>query len=309
VKIVRLMGGIGNQMFQYAFGEALSFFTGEEVLFDKLNFEARKKEEIGNSGVDKRGICIKDYELGIFNLNIQFADKKQIKSIKNKPLLKIPQFIRKNLHIKDKVLSDNIAEEKQNTCYEHELLKISGDAYYQGYFQSEKYFKDISGFLISSFRFPPFKDDENKKFADKILNAQDAVFIQVRRGDYLAIADTDKIMCSVEYYKKGAEYIAQRVENPQFFVFSAEDPDWAIKNLNIGFPFEIIGAENTGKEKYYENMHLMSLCRHAVLANSSYSWWGAWLNQNSNKIIVAPDPWFSTNSDIYCDSWVKISRE
>ena len=271
------MGGIGNQMFQYAFGEALSFFTREEVLFDKLNFEARKKEEIGNSGVDKRGICIRDYELGIFDLNIKFADKKQIKKIKNKPLFKISQFIRKKLHIKNKILS-------------------------------EKYFKDISSFLISTFRFPSFKDDENRKLANKILNVQNTVFIQVRRGDYLAIADADKIMCSIEYYKKGAEYIAQRVENPKFFVFSAEDPGWAIKNLNIGFPFEIIGAKNTGKEKYYENMHLMSLCRHAVLANSSYSWWGAWLNQNPNKIIVAPDPWASTNSDICCDSWIKISR-
>ncbi len=309
MKIVRLMGGIGNQMFQYAFGKALSFFNQEEVLFDKLNFEARKKEEIGNSGVDKRGICIKDYELGIFNLNIQFADKKQIKEVKNKPPLKIPQFIRKKLHMGDRILSDNTVQEKQNNCYEPELFKISGDAYYDGYFQSEKYFKDISSFLISAFRFPSFKDDENKKIADKILNAQNAVFIQVRRGDYLATADADRIMCSVEYYKKGAEYIAQRVENPKFFVFSAEDPDWAIRNLLIGFPFEIIGTENVGKEKYYENMHLMSLCRHAVLANSSYSWWGAWLNQNQNKIIVAPYPWFSTNSDICCDSWVKISRK
>lgn len=303
------MGGIGNQMFQYAFGKALSFFTGEEVLFDKLNYKARKKEERGKSGVDKKGICIRDYELGIFNLNIQFADKKQIKEVKNKPLLKIPKFIRKKLHIKDTILSNNIVEEKQNNCYEPELFNISGDTYYEGYFQSEKYFKDISSFLISAFRFPFFKDNENQRLADKILNAQNAVFMQVRRGDYLTLAKTNSIMCSVEYYKKGAEYIAQRVENPKFFVFSAEDPDWAIKNLKIGFPFEIIGTENTGKEKYYENMHLMSLCRHAVLANSSYSWWGAWLNQNQNKIIVAPDPWLLNNSDVCCDSWVKISRE
>jgi len=302
------MGGIGNQMFQYAFGEALSFITGEEVFFDKLNFEARKKEEVGNSGVDKKGLCIKDYELGVFNLKIKFADKEQIKKVKNKPILKIPEYIKK-LYMGEKTLSNNIVEEKQTNCYEPELFTISGDTYYDGYFQCEKYFQYISGYLITSFRFPSFIDDKNKKLADRILNTPNAVFIQVRRGDYLAIKDADRIMCSFNYYKEGAAYIAQRVENPKYFVFSAEDPNWAMKNLNIGFPFEIVGTENTGKEKYYENMHLMSLCRHAILANSSYSWWGAWLNQNHDKIIIAPDPWFLTKSDICCDNWVKIQRE
>jgi len=298
---------MGNQMFQYAFGTAVSFITGEEIIFDRLSFEARKKKEIGNSGVDRKGISIKDYELGIFGLDIHFADRKQIKKVKDKPLLKIPQFVKSKLHIKDGLLTDNIVEEKQINCYEPGLLNIQGDVYYKGYFQTEKYFKDISGFLVSSFGFPPFKDDKNKKLADRILHTRNAVFIQIRRGDYLALSDA--MMCSVEYYRKGVEYIAQRVENPQFFVFSAEDPDWAIKHLNIGFPFEIIGTENAGEERYYENMRLMTLCKHGILANSSYSWWGAWLNRNPNKIIVAPDPWFLEDSDICCDNWVKIPRK
>ena len=295
--IVKLMGGLGNQMFQYAAGRRLARANNTDLKLDVSWFS--EASAVAAS---------REYALQVFSAVQNIASMDDKTRLKNSLKNKLSVFLKRYLHIMSPLCLQTHIHEKQ-FHFDPDILHLCGEFYIEGYWQTEKYFKDISGFLISSFRFPPFKDDENKKFADKILNAQNAVFIQVRRGDYLAIADTDKIMCSVEYYKKGAEYIAQRVENPQFFVFSAEDPDWAIKNLNIGFPFEIIGAENTGKEKYYENMHLMSLCRHAVLANSSYSWWGAWLNQNSNKIIVAPDPWFSTDSDIYCDSWVKISRE
>ena len=105
---------------------------------------------------------------------------------------------------------------------------------------------------------------------------------------------------------KAVKHIKEHVENPTFFVFCAEDPDYIKNEFNIGCEFKLIGENNKTRETFYENMRLMQACKHCIIANSSYSWWAAWLNENSDKIVIAPSPWMRGDSKIVCDDWVKI---
>jgi len=309
MKIVRLMGGLGNQMLQYAFGKSISIITNEEVLFDKINFEERKKEEIGNTGFDKYGVSIRNYELDIFNLDIQFATEKQIKQCINQKVVgwKIPGLIRKIIN-KPKYITNNIIKEIPVNVFNPDFLEVKGDAYYEGYFHCDKYFNNIEDIIRKAFEFPPVTTQYNIDLLEKITGSENAASIHVRRGDYLNLPNFKKDMCCMSYFKKSAAYIASKVSNPTFFVFCAEDPEWIQNNFDIEFPFELIGVENIGPNAYYENMRLMSLCKHNIIVNSSYSWWGAWLNRNPDKIVIAPEPWFGDISDPIRDSWIRIQK-
>ena len=123
-----------------------------------------------------------------------------------------------------------------------------------------------------------------------------AVSLHVRRGDYVSDPKTKAILgvCSLDYYRAAIAHIAERIESPAFFVFS-DDIAWAKANLEIPFPCEYVD-HNQGQQSY-NDMHLMSLCKHHIIANSSFSWWGAWLNPRKDKIVIAPENWFANNED------------
>lgn len=309
LKIVKLQGGLGNQMFQYAFGKALEKKLNCKVLFDKINYDNIQSTIIGNTGKDANGICVRKYELGIFHPEIEFATEEQIKEcIGDETTIKsiYPGIIRKIFHIpKYKTISNRIIE-KDYCIIQNDLLKNYDKAYYEGYFQNEEYFKNIEQFIRNTFVLPPLKDNDyyNKELLQKITNTENSVFVHVRRDDYLNIGCT----ISNDYYKKAAKYIAQKIDNPKFFVFCAEDPDFIKNEFDIGFDFEFIGEKNKTPETYYENMRLMMTCKHSILANSSYSWWAAWLSEYKGKIVIAPTPWLNNKDKIICKNWIKIER-
>lgn len=307
MKIVKIMGGLGNQMFQYAFGLALSTYTGEDVLFDKTSFEIEKKQEVNNSGFNKDGVAVRDYELDIFNLDIKFATKKQIKQCINERIIgsRIPGFLRK-IFKESGQISNNIITESVVNVYEQELFDIKGDAYYQGYFQCEKYFNNIDNLIRKAFEFPPASSQKNQDIIEQIFNSKDAVSLHVRRGDYLNLAVVDKdLCCPISYYQKAIDYIKQNTEEPKFFVFS-DDIEWTKENIDTGCQTFFIDFNKDNNS--FEDLRLMSLCKHNILANSSFSWWGGWLNNNPNKIVIAPTPWVSADTNHICDSWVQIQK-
>ncbi|MBR2068628.1 MAG: alpha-1,2-fucosyltransferase [Candidatus Gastranaerophilales bacterium] len=281
-KIIKFQGGLGNQMFQYALGEALKKVGNTEVLFDVSWFKKSQKK------AHKKGLGIRYYEMNIFNnINIKFANKWQILCAKALDLL---GFCKKY-------------KEKDPFYYDEDIFSDKYN-YYSGYFQNENYFKDIKEKLINDFELPMVRseDEYNKNLINKINSYKNPVFIHVRREDYVNLGYT----ISLEYYKKAVKYIKKHVENPKFFVFCAEDTTYIQNNFNIDCDFELIGEKNKTRDSFYENMRLMLMCRHGILANSSYSWWGAWLNQNENKIIVAPSPWLNGDDKIIPETWVKI---
>ena len=134
--------------------------------------------------------------------------------------------------------------------------------------------------------------------------------MHVRRGDYVSDLKASNMLgaLSLDYYHNAAQYVAARVANPTFFVFT-DDPVWAKEHIRIDHP--VIFVMHNRSNKAYLDMHLMSICRHNIIANSTFSWWGAWLNRNADKIIVAPRTWYRDTSydttDLIPEAWVRIN--
>jgi hypothetical protein len=192
--------------------------------------------------------------------------------------------------------------------FDPNILKVSGHVYLDGYWQSERYFKDTEEIIRREFAIKRESDNANKQMADIIINTN-AVSVHVRRSDYVNDTKTNEThgTCSLEYYREGTEIIARENPNPHFFVFS-DDPIWVKRNLLINHRTTYV--KHNDADKNYEDLRLMSLCKHNIIANSSFSWWGAWLNKNPEKIVIAPKAWFQTNErsseDLIPVTWQRI---
>jgi hypothetical protein len=180
-------------------------------------------------------------------------------------------------------------------------------SYLVGYWQSEKYFRAIESTIRTDFFFAQPLSQRNQQILNEITNSQ-AVSLHIRRGDY--VQDSKKLafhgVCSLDYYREAIAFLSQRIKTPKFFIFS-DDMTWVKNNLQIKFESCYVD-HNTGLESY-NDLRLMSQCKHNIIANSSFSWWGAWLNANSSKIVVAPKKWYANQSDLngVCPaSWVKL---
>lgn len=286
--IVKFNGGLGNQMFQYAFARAIEKKTGVKTVFDMSFFKKR---------------YARPYELNIFNLNAKFVEDFWLKL-----KLKIIWKLRKRLNGK-RFLGLKLYSEP-NFEFDAEVFNIDPNTYVEGFFQTEKYFKDIEKELRTDFQFKNLPDDENQKLINKI-NATNSISLHIRRGDYVQKKRYQNLYatCSLDYYKKGVEYITKNFPTPVLFIFS-DDIEWVKENLNLPYGSFYV-SHNTGN-KSYEDMRLMSLCKHNIIANSSFSWWGAWLNNNKEKIVIAPQRWFNDEkiiqTDVIPESWIKINN-
>jgi hypothetical protein len=176
-----------------------------------------------------------------------------------------------------------------------------------GYWQSEKYFSEFSQQIRRDFSFCKPLSSDNEEFANEI-NHINAVSLHVRRGDFVNNPTTLAThgLCSLDYYRAAVQYISYRVNQPHFFIFS-DDIAWTKENLEIVFPCHYVD-HNQGAESH-NDMRLMSLCQHHIIANSSFSWWGAWLNPSKEKIVIAPKRWFAKQidtRDLLPPSWVVL---
>ncbi|MBD2655386.1 alpha-1,2-fucosyltransferase [Synechocystis sp. FACHB-383] len=291
--IVRLIGGLGNQMFQYAAARRLAEKHSTILKLDIFGFEQYKLHR---------------YSLHCFHIWEYLATHNEIKYI-----CKENNFFRK---IKKKLSSKSsfFVYQNQNLLtekffhFDPEILDASNDVFLDGYWQSEKYFADITNILQREFVVKYQQDPISAKFAEQIQTAE-SVSLHVRRTDYVNDSLTNQIhgTCNQEYYTQAVQYIGDRVPSPHFFIFS-DEPEWAKHNLNLGYPITIVDCNNASRN--YEDLRLMSLCKHNIIANSSFSWWGAWLNRKHYKIVIAPKHWFndpSRNSkDLIPESWIKI---
>ena len=181
------------------------------------------------------------------------------------------------------------------------------DAYLCGYWQSEKYFKDIREVILKEFTFPIQAVKSNVKLTDQ-MKLENSVSIHVRRSDYLTEQNLKVYgnICTEKYYSNAINYIEGIIDNPHYYVFT-DDLQWA-KEYFKGDNYTIV-SENRGKDSYID-MYLMSQCKHNIIANSSFSWWGAWLNQNPDKKVLAPKKWFHNHEkeEIVCEDWIRIEN-
>ncbi len=184
--------------------------------------------------------------------------------------------------------------------------KVSDCGYLSGYWQSEKYFMNYANEVRESFKFGSIINPENVKWTE-LISRVNSISIHVRRGDFISTKNVAYHgACSVEYFTSATRYIMARISSPEFFVFS-DDIEWAKANISPSAPCHFV-SNNSGANSF-NDMRLMSLCKHNIIANSSFSWWGAWLNANNSKIVIAPAKWFAADVDT-CDllppSWVTL---
>lgn len=286
--IIRFNGGLGNQMFQWAFARAIEKKTGISAYMDMTFFEKR---------------YARPYELDIFKAEVNKAPGFLSKIKANI----IWQFRKK---FKNKKFLGMYIYEEPHFEFDENMFNLNSSTYIHGFFQSEKYFKDIEDELRKDFEFKFAPDKENQVIIDKI-SSSNSISLHIRRGDYVQKKRYQQMyaICSLDYYKKGIEYIAKYIENPTIFIFS-DDIEWVRENLKL--PYECVFVDNNSGSKNYEDLRLMSLCKHNIIANSSFSWWGAWLNKNSDKIVIAPKMWFNNErivqTDVIPENWIRLDN-
>lgn len=290
--IAQIVGGLGNQMFQYAAARAVTY-RNETIL--KLDI----------SSFQKYGL--RTYQLGCFNIIEDFALPVEIK--KFKPEKKLSYNYIDN-RVRAKLLpwyAQKIIRERGHS-FNVDIHKVGGNAYLEGYWQSEKYFKDIAAIIRSDFSFKDGPTGKNRTLLSEI-DSTNSVSLHIRRGDYLTNPQTFKVhgIVELDYYQRSLKFLTEQVKNPVVFVFS-DDISWAKQNLKSNL--SLIFVDHNGANEEYEDLRLISRCRHHIIANSTFSWWGAWLNDNQEKMVIAPNKWFRSNDindrDLIPESWVRI---
>ena len=284
--IVKIIGGLGNQMFQYAYAKVLQQ-KGYEVKIDISAFETYKLH--GGYQLDKYNI---DLESSTKDENDKFYKNTFFYKVLRRFGIDFPR------RIKEKSL-----------LFDNRFLEIEDNSYLDGYFQCEKYFKDIREIILKLFTINQDISNYTKEIKNKIQNSQNSCSLHIRRGDFVNSTNINiHGACDIEYYKKAMKYLEEKVENINYFIFS-DDIEWVKENLAIQNAIYIDSKE---KRIPHEDIYLMSLCKNNIIANSSFSWWGAWLNKNEKKIVIAPKRWFvddkleSQSKDIVCESWIRI---
>ncbi len=276
--IARLQGGLGNQMFQYAAARALAEKNSTSVALDLTWFGQAFDADT----------TPRHYELDCFALD------STTKKYKNRLIIKV-------LYSRSTIYNEPYFH------YNPDLLKLPNHTVLNGYFQSEQYFADIRELLLEDFRWQKAPTGKNKKLAEELTKDKSSVSLHIRRGDYASNENTAKYhgLTGLEYYKSATKQIEKQIKAPRFYIFS-DDPAWCRANLKLKHPTTFVDWNTDGAE----DMRLMSKCQHNIIANSSFSWWAAWLNQNPAKIVIAPQRWFahaeSNTKDVIPKSWHKI---
>lgn len=276
-------------MFQYAFGKNLANRNQCALKLDISFFAGQQKRWYG---------------LGHFSIKENFATSEECAKI-------MAIHYSRWGHLKRKYLgSQPHLVEEQQLSFDSPKLTIRDQSYLVGYWQSESYFKDISAVIRREFEIKAPPSIPNQNMLSQI-NASNAVSIHIRRGDYADMGEVNKIhgTCSIKYYENAIKIIESKVKTPYFYVFS-DDIQWAMKQLNLGHP--TIFADMNNDQFAFEDIRLMQHCKHHIIANSTFSWWGAWLNPNPDKIVVAPKVWFADpvlnlqSSSIIPETWIRI---
>ena len=277
---MRIWEGLGNQLFQYAYIRALQLRNQETVRLCVLP--------------DQGDRTIRNYELDKLAITIprgRIFEKVAVYIERYETIKKMVQFIGEKVDFYGYV-------EEENVKYKKDLKYLRGNYYISGWFQNEKYFEEFETIIRREIR-PRKKIRVSKELKD-ILNHKNTVSVHIRRGDYARYQN----ILDKEYYEKALAVIREQVENAFLVVFS-DDLNWVMKNMQFGNDVYYID-KNEGLEDY-EELFVMSRCKHNVIANSTFSWWGAWLNPNEDKIVVGPKQWFARNKlNIMPDAWLKV---
>lgn len=296
---VFLRGGLGNQMFQYATGLAVAEKKGTDLLLDTVFL---------NDRFPRKNFTYRTYDLDIFTAEPKLTALSHISSAIPIPgvWLGIDLVLMK---AKSATGVRRIVKEQREFVFDQRVFAAKGDVVLWGRWQNEKYFSDIERDIRAAFAFRNPLSGEAAKIAEDIRSS-DSVSMHVRRGDFVALKNVAQMMgeTNLSYYEQATKYVAARVSKPKLFVFS-DDIEWCRENIKLPVPTVFVPASAEGPKAAF-HLELMSLCKHNIIANSTFSWWGAWLNTNTQKIVVAPQRWYADGRDgkneIMPEEWIKM---
>jgi hypothetical protein len=283
--VSQINGGVGNQMFQYAAGKTLACLNNTILKLDVSEFDEHK---------------LRSFDLFSFEANIISATKSDINDLlPSTNFEKASQYflpLKKRTYYREKAFS-----------FDDKVLRLGKNVFLKGYFQSEKYFLPAKNIIRKDFTLKTDIINHLKEFGFQLRN-QTSVSIHVRRGDFSKDPEIAEYHGTLEkdYYNSAIDLVTSKVSAPVCYLFS-DDIDWVKQNLVID---GAIYVSNTITKNHIEDLYLMSQCRHNIIANSSFSWWGAWLNDNPRKVVVAPEKWFNKGpkdtQDIIPAEWYKL---
>jgi len=300
---IELWGGTGNQMFQYALIRSLSHDLKENFSLNKFQYDLvnilfkRQSHE--------------RYNLSHFNIQENFSQS--INQLTINFFLNIV-FRNLNLKFRKKINSKwNIIQEEHifnsfdsyNPNLKETIKNLKGDKFLIGNWMNEEYFRHNKYLIQEEFKImtPPTKKNND---LIKEISLNNSIALCVRRGDYNEPYNKAQIgVTTLNYFLNSVDLIVKKVDDPVFYIFS-NDPEWVKENIEIDYPTVFI--THNGVDKDYEDLRLMSTCKHFIISNSTFHWWGAWLSLNEGKIVIAPDPWLNThaNNSIVPNSWIKL---
>ncbi len=296
--IVRLKGGLGNQLFQYAVGRRIAIDKGVPLKLDISGFDVHRTPE---------NVTPRRYELHHFNISAEIASGEEVALVTGSNLHGYQGYL---WHFFQRLLpyyKRSIVPER-GAAFDPNLLRVSRNVYLDGYWASEKYFGDIAPVIRQDFTFKYLLEGANAELADRIAECN-SVSLHIRRGDFVSnpVIHAFHGVLSLDYYLAAAKRIKELVTSPHFFVFS-DDIAWGKDNLVIGAPVTFV--EGNQGERDDEDLRLMSLCKHHIIANSTFSWWGAWLSKHEEKIVIAPRRWANHPSldtqDLFPANWHQL---
>ncbi len=294
--IIRLAGGLGNQLFQYACGRSLALQKQTALGLDRSFYGKHRWRRLARTGLD---------------LLMPLTGKISWTAAKNKI-----RRDRRRYELDKFVLAPdvryvrtdqrNVVRERDPYIFEPPLASARDEAIYEGYFNSEKYFLPIARELRKEIS---LKEKYSSRLPQSLItrmSVNNAVSVHIRRGDYVTKPAASRFhgVISLGYYHQAAKIMAERCPAPIFFIFS-DDPDWCRAHLDLGPTTEFV----TGNENH-EDLILMSLCRHHIISNSTFAWWGAWLDSRPDKIVIAPSRWVADKEmrggDLFPPEWLII---
>ena len=288
--IVRLIGGLGNQMFQYATARALAMSKGAALKLDLSGFKTYE---------------LRRYELGTYRIDATVATPEELTAFggaKNSTRA----FFMRLFGSRNTAVTANYRE--PHFHFDPNLADQPLPLYMDGYWQSERYFQGVANDIRAELQPTKPLEPENAEMAAQINGVQ-AVSLHVRRGDYVTNPHTNANhgTASLDYYAAAIDEMRSRVNDPHLFVFS-DDSEWTRNNIKSDLPTTYVTANPP--DCGYRDMQLMNRCQHHIIANSSFSWWGAWLNPSPDKVVVAPKNWFTSQdkntADLIPEGWIRL---
>jgi len=296
--VVQLLGGLGNQMFQYALGRQLSIKLNTGL---KLDTSILLDWSEGRHGVNR------NYDLDVFTMEPVIAVKQDI-GLYHTQLMSLPEKV--IFKLKTVVTGRNIIRERF-FHFDESVLDLKGDFYLEGTWQSYKYFQTIESTIKKDFTFRhPIKNDA-VELLSKIKNTK-SVCLNVRRTDYVTVDSTTSILgfVGIDYYKKAMELMKEKIGTDfNVFIFS-DDIEWCKNNFAfIEQPVVFVDHSYAGV-KFSQYLQLMTCCKHYIIPNSTFAWWGAWLNDVTDKVVITPLQWMkdpnTITKDLVPSDWYRI---